>query len=78
MQIVIAIDLKPGVKYLLDTNGVICLLDKDDSNRVLMRIDADNITANEVTKDFIAFLLIDSIYNLRDIEKFELISPKTY
>jgi len=78
MQIVIAIDLKPGVRYLLDTNGTIILLDKDDSNRVLMNIEATGVTASEVTKDFIAFLLIDSIYNLRDIEKFEIVEPKIY
>jgi hypothetical protein len=78
MQIVIAIDLKPGVKYLLDVDGAIYLLDKDDSNRLLMNVEATGVTTSEISKDFIAYLLIEHIYNLKDIEKFELISPKTY
>jgi len=78
MQVIIAVTLKPGIKYLLDTNGAICLLEKNDSNQILVKIDIDNSSIREITKDFVAFLLIDSIYNLKDIERFDIVSPKIY
>lgn len=78
MKIVIEIILKPNVKYLLNTDGAILLLEKNDSNHVLMNIEVPNISIKEISKDFIAYLLIDSVYNLRDIERFEIINPKIY
>lgn len=78
MEIVIEVTLKPEVTYLLDNNGAIITLKENDSNCVTMHIEVPRVTAHEVSKDFVAFLIMDIVYNLRDIEKFEVIKPKIY